>query len=319
MRAGSREAMRFNERVSLIPQLILVGVVMASASQSAYANLLMESEAGSADASDWGLGLNLRLGAMAGARDRVSRDDSVKRYHAAIGLPIRYKIFYVVPDLQFQYVRIETSQSVGQLRSAKLHSENDLDHGRVLRNLSAGGSAGVVVPSSLLWGFEAVQLGTFVEGHTTLAKTSLTFEELQVLYQGRSIEMEDTGNNGAVGVSYRWWTIAEGGFVTLRMSESLLHKTPVFRALAKPLGGSALSLAAGVLHFRLDVDVEISEGFKKYVEGDQSQHVSRDEFFLKLRYAVPLGRRFALEIGGSATKENGDLLYVLDTVLGLRI
>lgn len=310
--------MRSYQRTSFIPCLILVGVAGAGAPREAYANLLMESEAGATSASDWDLGLDLRLGAFTGTRDQTLRDDSIKRYHGAIGLPVRYKIFYVVPDLQFQYVRIETTKTAGQLRSAKLHSENSLDKDRVLHNLAVGGSAGAVVPSSVLGGFEALQLGAFVEGRTTLTETSLTFDELRVLYQGRPLDMKDIGNNGAVEVTYRWWTVAEGAFLTLRMSESLLRKTPLVRALSRPLAGSALSLAAGMLHFRLDVDVEVSEHFRQYVTSDQSQRVSKDELYLKLRFAVPLGKRFVLEVGGSATKQNGDLLYTVETVLGFR-
>lgn len=109
--------------------------------------------------------------------------------------------------------------------------------------------------------------------------------------------------------------------MTLRLAElpPFAQKTPVLRPIASAIQRSALSVSGGVLHFRLKVNVKVDESFSGYVEGDQSQYLKKDRLFLRLRYAIPVVWRLGLEVGGSATKKDGDWLYEGDVLLGFRL
>lgn len=311
--------MRKGRRIKLTPclSLALVFISVLAFYCPAHASLTLESEAGNSNASVTDFAFQLRLGAIKGTRDRKKHDDLVRRYHAAFGVPLRYRFIYIIPEIEAQYVEIETTRTEGQLRSAKLRTSGDFDNGKILENVSLGGTLGAALPASLLGGFTPLQLGAFVDGRTTLLTPSLTFEELQVLYKGKRLDMKDQGNNGAVEVDYRWWSVAWVGFLTLRGREfkPIWKKMPALRPVGWVFERSTLSLAGGMLHFRLTVDVEISESFKEYVQGDQGQRVSKDSAFLKARYAISPWRRLEFELGGSATKKNGDWIYSADGVV----
>ncbi len=312
---------RKGTRALLTPYLgALIAALTLSSSTSAYADLLLESDAGRARLPAFAAALQLRLGTIKGTRDRKTHADEVRRYHGAFGVALRYRFLYLVPELEVQYVEIETTRTDGQLRRAKLRSKGGLAEGEAFKNLAVGGTLGAALPASVMRGFAALQPGVFVDGRTTLVSPSLSFDELVVVYKGHNLNMEEQGNSGALKVNYRWWTLAWGGFLNLRMEElpRFWSKTPLLRPIGRALQRSVLSVSGGMLHFRLNVDVEVDKSFEQYVEGDQSQRISKDRLFLRTRYAVPLTGPVGVEIGGSATRKNGDWLYEADALLSVR-
>lgn len=88
---------------------LLLTLALLATSRAAQADLLLESQAGQNAAPSWGSTLQLRVGTIKGTRNRSTHDDRVRRYHGAVGLALRYRFLYVVPELEFHYVDIETS------------------------------------------------------------------------------------------------------------------------------------------------------------------------------------------------------------------
>lgn len=292
--------------------------VTASLDQRALANVLTEVALERPDprSSPWSLGLELGGGLLRGGRRR----DVVHRYHLRVGLPISYRSFYVKPLIELEHLSIDANRSSGQLRSAKLGPEMELTDGRAFRNLAVGLSCGAVVPASLLRKFTVVQFGASLEGRATLLRPRLRFNELIVAYGSGERDVEAVGNDNTE-VTYRLWTLTVAGFATVRIDQ--LHGTTLRRmrqsAWLRPVANSATSASVGAMRFILDVDIEVNDAFRRYVQENPSERVDRTRPVLMLRQALPFSQWWGIEFLGALTQVADRWVYAFESVAMFRL
>lgn len=300
----------------LTPFLALT--IAASLSGAVYANVLTEVALERSDPRPppWTLGLELGGGLLRGGRRR----DVVHRYHLRVGLPVSYRSFYVKPLVELKHLSIDANRSSGQLRSAKLEPDMELTDGRVLRNFAIGLACGTVVPASLLRGFTAVQFGTSVEGRATLLRPRLRFNELIVAYGSGERDVVAVGNDHTE-VTYRLWTFTTIGFATVRIDQldGVALRRMRQSAWLRPVANGATSASIGAMRFILDVDVEVNDAFRRYVQKNPGERIDRTRPVFMLRQALPFTRWWGIEFLGALTQAADRWVYAFESVAMLRL